>query len=381
MSTSTINSSLASLNTVGQSIWYDNLSRDVLESGELQGLIDQGVTGLTSNPSIFQKAISDSDKYDKSIVEILQSQQVDDEQLCEQLMIADVAKAADLLLPIYEATNGSDGHASIEVSPFLAADTAGTILAAKRIWAALDRPNIMIKVPATPEGIPAIRQLLRDGINVNVTLIFSEPVYKNVAKAFVQALSERQENNESVVGIASVASFFISRVDAAVEKQLTQLPSISEKHKDALIGKVGIANSIVAYAAFERIFDTKSAYKSLASAGAALQRPLWASTGVKNPSFSDLLYVSSLAAPHTVNTLPPATLEQLLTSEEVFTNAIASKEKEALACLALLKEVSIDLGSILQDLQAAGVKSFADSYKSLLEAVAQKRQRLQSSLK
>ena len=372
------NPQIVALNKVGQSIWYDNLSRDVLESGELASLIAQGVSGLTSNPTIFQKAISDSDKYDDSLRKELKHTQ-NDEELCEALMIEDVANAADLLRPVYDETNGLDGYASIEVSPYLARDTEGTLVAARRIWATLGRPNIMIKVPATNEGIPAIQALLRDGINVNVTLIFSSSVYGQVADAYLSGLEQRQADGNPIDHISSVASFFVSRVDAICEKKFDELlgkGKVDADNRAAIVGRVGIANSKIAYALYEELFVTGSRFAALRNAGAAVQRPLWASTGTKNPDFSPVLYVEELAGKDTVNTLPPATLTALLEKASIAPN-LHQGLNSARGCIENLAKLGIPFEELLAQLQQDGVKSFADSYTSLLEAIAQKRTRLQ----
>jgi transaldolase len=364
---------IVSLNNLGQSVWYDNLSRDVLRSGELASLIQTGVSGLTSNPTIFKQAIADSDNYDEAM-KASELQSLDTENLCEELMIQDVAAAADLLKPIYDATDGADGYASIEVSPNLSNDEVGTVAAAERLWAKLDRPNIMIKIPATPACIPAIQKTLEKGINVNVTLIFSKEVYEAVAEAYLKALEARKERGEDISRIASVASFFISRVDASVEKSLDALiagGTVNENTKDKFLGKVGIANSKVAYEAYEGLFLGQR-FAPLKESGGRVQRPLWASTGTKNPSFSPVLYVEELAGRDTVNTMPPATLKALL-AEANITDALHTDLAEAKELLSELGRIGVSFEAILDELQKAGVESFVQSYKDLLASIEIKR--------
>ena len=367
---------IVSLNNLGQSVWYDNLSRDVLRSGELASLIQTGVSGLTSNPTIFKQAIADSDNYDEAM-KVSELQSLDTESLCEELMVQDVAAAADLLKPIYDATDGADGYASIEVSPNLSNDEAGTVAAAERLWAKLDRPNIMIKIPATPACIPAIQKTLEQGINVNVTLIFSKEVYEAVAEAYLRALETRKERGEDISRIASVASFFISRVDASVEKALDALiaeGTVNKQTKDKFLGKIGIANSKVAYEAYEDLFLGQR-FAPLKEAGGRVQRPLWASTGTKNPSFSPVLYVEELAGRDTVNTMPPATLKALIADADI-TDALHAGLAEAKELLRGLGDVGVSFEAILDELQKAGVESFVQSYKDLLASIEMKRSQI-----
>lgn len=370
------NQYILSINELGQSVWYDNLSRDVLRSGELKGLIDSGVSGLTSNPTIFKQAIADTSNYDAD----MKSSSLKDlgtEQLCEELMIQDVAAAADLLKPIYDATNAGDGYASIEVSPYLAADEKGTVEAALRIWKKLNRPNIMIKIPATKECIPAIKTVLEHGINVNVTLIFSQAVYEQVAEAYIAALETRAAKGEDIKNISSVASFFVSRVDAIVEKSFdaaVKSGKATEDKKASFFGKVGVANSKLAYIAFEKLFGSPR-FKALKEKGARVQRPLWASTGTKNPVFKAVMYVEELVGRDTVNTMPPGTLKALLAGADVKGN-LHNGNAEAVALVESLKGLGIDFPALLVELQVAGVKSFSDSYKELLDSIESKRAKI-----
>lgn len=368
------NPQILALNELGQSVWYDNLSRDVLKSGELQTLINQGVSGLTSNPTIFKQAIADTANYD-SDMRSSALKELSTEALCEELMIQDVAAAADLLLPIYKATNAGDGYASIEVSPYLAADEKGTVEAALRLWKKLNRPNIMIKIPATPECIPAIQTTLEHGINVNVTLIFSKQVYEHVAEAYIKALETRVSRGEDVRAISSVASFFVSRVDAIVEKSFDELQKagkVEASQKDLFFGKVGVANSKLAYESFEKLFGSER-FKKLQEKGARVQRPLWASTGTKNPVFKAVMYVEDLAGRDTVNTMPPATVKALIQGAAISPKLHAGLD-DAKKLLAAVNGMGINVEGLLHDLQVAGVKSFSDSYKDLLASIDQKRQ-------
>jgi transaldolase len=370
------NPHIVSLNEFGQSVWYDNLSRDVLRSGELANLIETGVSGLTSNPTIFKQAIADSDNYDEAM-KAPEVQSLDTESLCEELMMQDVAAAADLLRPIYDATEGADGYASIEVSPNLSDDATGTVAAAERLWSKLNRPNIMIKIPATPACIPAIQKTLELGINVNVTLIFSKEVYESVAEAYLKALETRKQQGKDIARIASVASFFISRVDASVEKSLDKLiesGKISGEIKEKFLGGVGIANSKIAYEAYENLFSGER-FEDLKASGAQVQRPLWASTGTKNPSFSPVLYVEELAGKDTVNTMPPATLKAVLKDAKI-SGALHSGLEEARKVLSDLAETGVSFDTILVELQKAGVESFVQSYNELLESIEKKRSQI-----
>jgi transaldolase len=371
------NRQISALNELGQSVWYDNLSRDVLRSGELKSLIDQGVSGLTSNPTIFKQAIADTTNYDDDM-KSPELKALSTEALCEELMLKDVAAAADLLRPIYDATGAGDGFASIEVSPYLAQDAQGTVAAAQRLWKKLNRPNVMIKIPATPECIPAIQQTLESGINVNVTLIFSKEVYEQVAQAYISALETRVGRGEDVRSIASVASFFVSRVDAIVEKHfdaIVQSGKAQAAERERFVGKVGVANSKLAYASFESLFGSTRFKKLQDAHGAKVQRPLWASTGTKNPAFKAVMYVEELAGRATVNTMPPATVKALLAGGDVKPR-LHSGVDQALQLLEWIDSHGLSMTSLLKELQIAGVKSFADSYRDLLASIDEKRARV-----
>lgn len=358
---------LHELAALGQSMWYDSISRALLEQGELQALIDAGVRGVTSNPAIFEKAIVGSGDYDAAMRAWIE-RDVSVEALYEALALEDIRRGADLLRPIYERTQGADGYISLEVSPTLAHDTEGTVADARRLFAALARPNVMIKVPATPEGIPAIAALIGEGINVNATLMFSLAHYEAVAEAYLAGLEALAEAGGALSGVASVASFFVSRVDTAVDRELERLG------ETALQGKIAIANAKAAYARFKGVFSG-ARWDRLAAQGARVQRPLWASTGTKNPAYSDTLYVDALIGPDTVNTAPPATVEAFLAHGTVAPTLEAEMEA-AFAHLAQLEALGIDLDAITETLQVEGVQAFADAFEGLLAGIAEKRARL-----
>ena len=371
------NKFLGQLQDVGQSIWYDNVSRSLLESGELKKLVDAGITGLTSNPTIFDNAVSGSSDYDQTIQNLF-AQGLGASDILEQIMVEDISHAADLLLPVFESSSGLDGYASLEVSPLLASDTASTVAEARRLWKKLSKPNVMIKVPATKEGIPAIEQLIADGININVTLIFSVERYQEVVQAYIKGLQARNEKGLSLDTVRSVASFFISRVDALYEKKHAALIEAGSSQSTALqselLGKVGIANSKLAYEYFESSFYGDS-FAALAKAGAHVQRPLWASTGTKNPDFSPVLYVEELIGKDTVNTLPPKTLDHLMGGITVEPR-VETGFDEAKNVLSKLESIPLHLAEILSELESAGVASFSKSYESALSSIEQKRSAL-----
>ncbi|MGC9346681.1 MAG: bifunctional transaldolase/phosoglucose isomerase [Anaerolineae bacterium] len=354
---------LHELNELGQSIWYDNIRRALLDSGDLQALVDTGVTGITSNPSIFEKAITGSDDYDDDL-EILVRDGKSAEEIFEALALDDIRRAADLLRSIYDATGGTDGYVSLEVSPELAHDTDGTIAAARRLFGALDRPNVMIKVPATQAGIPAIETLIGEGININVTLMFSLDHYDAVAEAYLSGLARLAAGGGDLTRVASVASFFVSRVDVAVDAAL------EEAGNSNLKGKIAIANAKLAYARFQETFSGER-WQELAALGARVQRPLWASTSTKDPAYPDTLYMDALIGPDTVNTVPPATLNAFRDHGTV-SLTLEADMGEAREQLARLGEMGIDLSVITEDLQDAGVRAFADAYQGLLESIREK---------
>ncbi|GAB4576257.1 MAG: hypothetical protein Kow0077_31830 [Anaerolineae bacterium] len=358
---------LHELAALGQSIWYDNIRRGILESGEFQHLLDQGVLGVTSNPSIFEAAIARSNDYDSAMAALVESGASVNE-IYETLAIEDIGRAADMLRPVYDATDGLDGYVSLEVSPLLAHDTANTIAEARRLFAALGRPNIMIKVPATPEGIPAIAALIGEGINVNVTLIFSAKQYEAVTGAYLDGLEKLAAQGGELSRVASVASFFVSRLDSKVDPMLEALGNRE------LQGKIAVANSKVVYARFKEIFAGPR-WEALAARGARVQRPLWASTSTKNPAYPDTLYVDTLIGPHTVNSVPPQTLEAIL-DHGVAALTVEEGLDEARARLAALAGLGIDLDAVTEELQVEGVQKFAQSFETLMASIAEKRAKL-----
>ncbi len=377
---------LQDLINLGQSIWLDYIRRSFITSGELQALIDRGVRGVTSNPTILEKAIVGSTDYDEDLRRLVdEGKSV--EEIYEALVLDDIRRAADLLRPIYEQTDGADGFVSLEVNPALAHDTEGTVAEARRLFAALDRPNVLIKVPATPAGVPAIETLIGEGINVNVTLIFSLAHYEAVAEAYIAGLEKlaasggpSTDSGRDVSKVASVASFFVSRIDTAVDRILEE--TVRATHASPLQGKIAIASAKVAYARFREIFSGPR-WEKLAAQGARVQRPLWASTSTKNPLYPDTLYVDNLIGPDTVNTVPPATLQAFLNHGTVAPTLEAGLE-EARAQLARLRSVAprataepgVDLDAITQKLQDDGVAAFAKSFESLMASIAEKRDRL-----
>jgi transaldolase/glucose-6-phosphate isomerase len=365
----------------GQSIWYDNIQRGLLRRGELKRLIDSyGVLGVTSNPAIFQKAIGESDDYDAGIMHLLD---LEPYEIYERLAIEDIQHAADLLAEVYTRTGGRDGYVSLEVSPLIANDTATTIAEARRLFAAVNRPNVMIKIPATPAGIPAIEESIAAGININVTLIFAVSNYLQVAEAYIRGLERRLDAGEEVSHIASVASFFLSRIDTMVDRMLENniraaqgrdLDRVAANRK--LLGKAAIANARWAYKHFRELFYGER-FARLRAAGAGVQRPLWASTGTKNPAYPDTMYVDNLIARDTVNTLPPQTLMAFADHGRADKHM---PDQEAEDVLDMLAEVGIDLDQITHQLQVDGVEAFAEAFENLLEQVDAKRNVLRTGI-
>ncbi len=370
------NNPLKSLNSLGQSVWFDYIRRDELSSGHLKQLIDSdGVSGVTSNPTIFEKAISGSSDYDAQIRKLVEAGESTPE-IFEGLETEDIRNAADLFRPLYDRTEGRDGFVSIEVSPTLARNTSGTIEEARRLWKEVGRPNILVKIPGTAEGLPAIEQTLAEGININITLLFSNERYEAVAWAYISALEKRVREGKPVDRIASVASFFVSRIDTMADQQidakLATAKSADEKSRlESLRGKTAIANAKLAYVKFKEICASPR-FQALAKKGARVQRMLWASTGTKNPKYSDTLYVDTLIGPDTINTMPAATLaayrdhgKPRTTIEEGLDDARDTMKKLAAA--------GIDLAAITRKLEDQGVDSFAKDYEKLLAALAEKR--------
>jgi transaldolase/glucose-6-phosphate isomerase len=350
----------------GQSVWYDYLRRSLLTSGELERLIaEDGLRGMTSNPSIFEKAITGSTDYDDQLAELRAQGGGDPRALFEQIALRDIASAADVFRPLHDETDRADGFVSIEVSPTLAHDTEGTIAEAERLWRALDRPNVMVKVPATPEGLPAIRELTSRGVNVNITLLFAIGVYEQVAEAYLSGLEERIASGGDVDGIASVASFFVSRIDTAVDARLAEL---GDKGAE-LAGKVAIANAKLAYQRYKELF-AGDRWDALAAHGARPQRLLWASTGTKNPAYSDVYYVEALIGRETIDTVPPATFDAFRDHGRV-EPTLERGIDEARATLDRLGELGISLDEVTDRVLTDGVRLFDEAYAKLLRAVEQ----------
>lgn len=358
---------LHDLHAHGQSVWLDYLSRDLVDSGELARLVaEEGVRGMTSNPTIFQEAIKGSDTYDDDIRR-LGAQGMTPEEMFEAIAVDDISAACDVLRPVFDESGMTDGFVSLEVSPRLAHDTQGTVEEARRLVAAVDRPNLMIKVPATPAGLPAVETLLTEGVNVNITLIFAQAVYRGVFEAYLRALENRAARGEPVNDLASVASTFVSRIDTAVDARLESL--LAENPDDAdeirtLFGKAAIANSKAVYQIFEEI-SASERYRALAADGAQPQRPLWASTSTKNPAYPTTLYVDELIGPNTVNTMPSATMDAFREQGEV-QPTVSSDLDYWSGVLEQLAALGVDLDAVMDQLQTEGVQKFIDSYDDLL---------------
>ena len=369
---------LIELQALGQSVWLDNISKAILNSGELKKLIDEdGLRGVTSNPTIFEKAINGSQDYDAALSQLARAGRSVDE-IYEALVIDDIRRATDLFRPLFLASDGLDGYVSLEVSPKLANETQRTLEEARRLWAKVDRPNVMIKVPATPAGIPAIEQLISEGINVNVTLMFSMDHYVRVAEAYVRGLQARARNGQSLA-VASVASFFVSRVDSLIDKQLEERLAhasiAAEKQElESLLGKTAIANSRLVYQKFKEIFSRR-AFLDLKEKGARVQRPLWASTSTKNPKYRDVLYAEELIGADTVDTMPPATVDAFRDHGQVRASIDTGLE-DAEGVFRRLATVGIDMNAATEKLQLDGVKLFADSFDTLMKSLASKRESL-----
>jgi transaldolase len=372
-----MDSRLQQVTQAGQSIWLDNIRRSMFASGELSRLIDLGLRGMTSNPTIFEKAIGGGSDYDEQLASLVGSEH-DPNRLFEALAIADIRSACDAFRGLYDSTRGGDGFVSLEVSPLLAHDTPGTVAAAKRLWKAVDRPNVMIKIPGTPEGVPAISEAIASGVNVNVTLLFSTEQYDAAAQAYIEGIERRVAAAQPVDNIASVASVFVSRIDSAVDKLLEERIARGEPLGD-LLGKTGVAGLKLTYQRFKELFGSPR-FAPLAAKGAHVQRPLWASTSTKNPAYPDLMYVETVIGPHTVNTVPPATLEALMDHGRILDDTVESDLPGARATLERLAAAGISLADVTTQLQADGVKSFADSYDAMLAAIASKQRQLASAV-
>jgi transaldolase len=375
-STSTKNS-LLELQKQGQSVWLDYIRRDLLTSGELKRLIDEdGLRGITSNPSIFEKAIAGSTDY-ADFLDQLRAQGLSSGDMYERIAVRDIQDSADLLLTVYKTTNKRDGYVSLEVSPTLARDTKATIEEARRLWKTVARPNIMIKVPGTPEGVPAVRQLISEGININITLLFAQEAYVKVAEAYVDGLELAQKAGKDISGIASVASFFVSRIDTLIDSMIDERlktatpPPQDQELLRSLYGKVAIANAKQAYRYYQKMIETPR-WKALAAKGAQVQRLLWASTSTKNPKYRDVLYIEELIGPDTVNTIPPATIDAFRDHGAV-RRTLDADVAAADATMANLEKAGISMQKVTNKLLEDAIKLFADAFEKLLAAVEQKK--------
>lgn len=365
---------LVELHAYGQSFWYDNIRRKFLEDGTIQRLIAQdGLRGMTSNPTIFEKAIGESDDYNEQLADLLAGGSTKD--IYEALALSDIQAACDLFADLYLSSNRADGYVSLEVSPDLAHDSAGTIAEAHRLFAAVHRPNVMIKVPATAAGIPAIRELISSGINVNITLMFSMSHYLNVAKAYTEGIQHLIANGGDPRKVSSVASFFVSRVDSLVDKKLA---AMNDPAANALMGKAAITNSKNVYQTFKHIFYSP-AFDELRHAGANIQRLLWASTSTKNPAYLDTMYIDGLIGADTVNTMPPATVDAFRDHGKL-SYSLESNLNQAQHVLENLAKLGIDLEEVGKQLQEEGVAAFAKSFASLMNTIASKAAKMQGAL-
>jgi transaldolase len=361
----TQNPNLAALSAAGVSVWLDDLSRDRLQTGNLQELIDtKCVVGVTTNPSIFQAALSKGTAYDEQVKELAE-RSADVDATIRSVTTDDVRNACDVLAKQYELSDGVDGRVSIEVDPRLAHETDKTILQAVELWKIVDRPNLLIKIPATLAGLPAITAVIAEGISVNVTLIFSVERHRAVMDAYLAGLEKAKEAGHDLSKIHSVASFFVSRVDTEIDKRLEK---IGTDEALALRGKAGVANARLAYAAYEEVFVGGARYEAIKADGARVQRPLWASTGVKNPDYSDTLYVTELVAPNTVNTMPEKTIDAVADHGIITGDTVTGKAAEARAVFDELTAVGVDMPDVFKVLEDEGVEKFEKSWLELLEA-------------
>jgi transaldolase len=366
---------LAALTALGQSVWLDYIRRGILDNGELERMIREShVRGVTSNPAIFEQAIARSDDYDDEL-ELLAAEGAEALEVYETLAISDIQRAADLFRGIYDSSGGGDGFVSLEVSPELAHDTAGSLAEARRLWAAVSRPNVMIKVPGTDEALPVIEQLLAEGVNVNITLLFSLEGYEKVMEAYLKGLERRAAEGHPLDHVASVASFFVSRVDTAVDKLLED--RLAGAHDDAertrirsLFGKAAVANAKLAYLRFQEVFGG-ARFARLRERGALVQRPLWASTSTKNPDYRDVVYVEELIGPDTVNTMPLATVEAFA-DHGVARRTVDERVDEAKQVIADLEELGIDFAAVTHQLQLDGVEKFVDPFRHMLRKIDEK---------
>ena len=362
--------SMADLQALGQSVWLDFISRELVASGELARLVSSGLRGLTSNPAIFEKAVGQGADYAAEIAGLARSG-LDAKAIYERVAIRDIQSAADALRPVYDATDGADGFVSLEVSPDLADDTEGTLSEARRLWRDVARPNLMVKVPGTPAGVPAIRELITEGISVNVTLLFSQQAYESVATAYIEGLEARSSLGADIRRVGGVASFFISRIDTAVDALIDRKIAVANEAGRAALaalkGRVAIANARLAYHHYQGL-SAGARWRALAAKGARPQRLLWASTSSKNPAYRDVVYVEELIGAETVNTLPPATLEAFL-DHGIAKSTITQDVEGARRALVELARAGISLDAVTDELLRDGVKLFADAFVKLLATV------------
>src|SRR5262245_28499373 len=367
---------LLDIQQYGQSIWYDNIRRGLITSGELQSLVDDdGLKGVTSNPAIFEKAITGSTDYNEALQALERDHDMDAKALYEHLAVGDIQMAADVMAPVYARTHKRDGYVSLEVSPYLAHDTAGTIEEARRLWQTVSRPNVMIKVPATPAGIPAIKQLISDGINVNVTLLFQMSMYEAVAEAYISGLEAFVAGGGDPSGVASVASFFISRIDSAIDSIIEARLKTAQRAEErmmlrSLVGNIAIANAKLTYQRYKAIYRG-ARWQVLAAKQAQTQRLLWASTSTKNPAYRDVIYVEELIGRDTVDTVPTATFDAFRDHGRA-RDRLEEQLEEAHDTLETLGRVGISMQEVTDKLLVEGVKLFADPFDQLLSAVGKK---------
>jgi transaldolase / glucose-6-phosphate isomerase len=371
---STVENPLKQLARFGQSIWLDYIRRSLMTSGELRRMVaEDGLGGMTSNPTIFEKAIAGGEEYADYLAELRKDKSLDAKGVYERLAIRDIQDAADILRPVYASTNRRDGYVSLEVAPYLAHKTQDTIDEALRLWKTVDRSNVMIKIPGTPAGVPAIETALREGVNINVTLLFAQEMYEEVAWAYVRALEQRAAAGQDLAGMAGVASFFVSRIDTAVDAlidaRLTQADDAQKRLLEAVRSKVAIANAKLAYERYQRIFSGPR-WDALAAKGAQTQRVLWASTSTKNPKLRDVLYIEELIGKDTVNTIPPATYDAF--KDHGKPRASLTEDVEgARRVMADLAATGISMQSVTADLVTAGVKQFEEAFSKLMAVVQQ----------
>ena len=360
--------SLNKVRNLDQSIWLDLLDREIMNSGKLQSLIDNDdLRGLTSNPSIFEKAISGSSDYDEDIIQLSKTQD-DNSAIFFDLAIADIQRAADFFKPVYDKTDGEDGFVSLEVSPYLARDTDGTIQQARELWKRVDRKNVMIKIPGTKQGLIAIRECLREGININVTLLFGLPRYREITEAFMGGLEDRLKEGNSIKEVSSVASFFLSRIDVMID------PMLQEKGAENLKGKIAIASAKKAYQIYLEMIASDR-FKKLKENGAQKQRVLYASTGTKNPSFSDVLYVESIIGKDTINTLPMETIDAFR-DHGIAAETLTTNLDEANKAMEELKSKGIDIDKVTQKLEDEGIEKFNQAYEKLIKSIDTQKRKL-----